>query len=87
VNSTVKAIASKLMLQNTTTHKEKEATDEFPAKEDDPCYRCDHMKMLVFLVTCCNATVCKNCANEMVKYWDQKRCPFCRQRVGDIIKV
>ena len=87
MNSTVNAIASKVMLQNTTAHKEEEATNQFPAKEDDPCYRCDHLKILVFLVTCCNATVCKKCAHKMVKYRDQKRCPFCKQRIGNIIKV
>ncbi|XP_065908285.1 uncharacterized protein [Dysidea avara] len=85
VNSTAIAIASSNpRSQYTSVHNEQVTAVQLPQQEDDPCYRCDHMKILVFLVTCCNATVCRTCADEIVKY---QKCPFCNQCVGDIRRV
>jgi len=75
VNSIAKAIAS---LKRTKGHVD-QATNQIPVQEDDPCYRCDHMKIFVFLVTCCDATVCENCADEMA--WENKTRKFLLQLI------
>jgi len=76
----VKAVAS-LQKQNPGDH-------QLPAKGDDPYYCCKHIKVLVFMVTCCNAIVCRSCADKIEKYRIRGYgCPFCQWCIGNIVEV
>ena len=55
-----------------------------PPLQNIAVYRCGHMMSSVFLVTCCNASLCVDCAEKVMKH--SEKCPFCGQQVKDGVK-
>ncbi|XP_065919868.1 uncharacterized protein [Dysidea avara] len=90
-SSTDNAIMRYQTLQNKSVQEEQstdppqQETPSHPLLSDKSCQQCHHDNMLVTLVPCRHAALCRGCADDILE--SEKRCLFCDQHVTGFIVI